>query len=118
MGHEKKEHPGNVRIRSEVIKQYAAAEATECFGIVGMGQMSLRDGFARILKSEKATRGVEVSLKDNKVNIDFHVIVAYGVNIKTVADNLMQNVIYKIETFTGLEVNKINVFVEGVRLVD
>ena len=118
MSHERERRIGSVKIRAEVIKQYAATEAMECFGIVGMGAVSHRDGFAKVLKNEKMARGVDVTLKDNKVIIDFHVIVAYGVNIKTVADNLMQNVVYKVENFTGLQVSKVNVFVEGVRLVD
>ena len=48
----------------------------------------------------------------------FHVIVAYGVNILSVSDNLMNNVKYKVEEFTGMTVDKINIFVEGVRVID
>ncbi|MBR4768036.1 MAG: Asp23/Gls24 family envelope stress response protein [Lachnospiraceae bacterium] len=118
MSRDQEQKIGTVRIRTDVVKQYAATEAMECFGVVGMGAISLRDGFARILKNERITRGVDVTVKDGTVSIDFHIIVAYGVNIKTVADNLMENVIYKIESFTGLTVREVNVFVEGVRLVD
>ena len=52
------------------------------------------------------------------MSIDFHVIVAYGVSICAVADNLIENVKYKVEAFTGMEVDKINIFVEGVRVID
>ena len=45
-------------------------------------------------------------------------IVAYGVSISTVADNLIENVKYKVEEFTGMEVEKINIYVEGVRVID
>ena len=45
-------------------------------------------------------------------------IVAYGVSIITVCDNLINNVKYKVENFTGLEIEKINIFVEGVRVID
>ena len=55
---------------------------------------------------------------NNRISLDFHVIVAYGVSIKAVADNLMSNVKYRVEEFTGLEVDKINIFVEGVRVID
>ena len=41
-----------------------------------------------------------------------------GVNIRTVADNLIESVRYKVEEFTGLEIEKINIYVEGVRLID
>jgi len=50
--------------------------------------------------------------------LNFHVIVAYGVNILSVSDNLMSNVKYKVEEFTGMAVEKINIFVEGVRVID
>ena len=45
-------------------------------------------------------------------------IIAYGVSIATVADNLMNNVKYKVEQFTGMEVGRIDIFVEGVRVID
>ena len=38
--------------------------------------------------------------------------------ISAVADNLIENVKYKVEEFTGMEVDKINIFVEGVRVID
>ena len=45
-------------------------------------------------------------------------IVSYGVSILTVADNLIENVKYKVEELTGMPVEKINIFVEGVRVID
>ena len=45
-------------------------------------------------------------------------IVAYGVSIPAVADNLLNNVKYKVEEFTGMEIDKINIYVEGVRTID
>ena len=50
--------------------------------------------------------------------LNFHVIVSYGVSISTVADNLIENVKYKVEEFTGMPVEKINIYVEGVRVID
>ena len=63
--------------------------------------------------------GINVKItEDNKIRLDFHVIVAYGVNISTIADNLVNNVKYKVEAFTGMEIEKINIYVEGVRAID
>jgi uncharacterized alkaline shock family protein YloU len=56
--------------------------------------------------------------EDNKITIDFHVIVSYGVSISTVTDNLIETVRYKVEEFTGMEIEKINIYVEGVRVID
>ena len=72
----------------------------------------------RLLKRESLTHGINVSVKENAISIDFHVIVSYGVSISTVADNLTDSVKYKVEEFTGMTVEKINIFVEGVRVID
>ena len=50
--------------------------------------------------------------------MNFHVIVSYGVSILAVSDNLISSVKYKVEHFTGLEIEKINIYVEGVRVID
>ena len=109
---------GIITIDQEVIAKYAGTVAVECFGIVGMAGVNVKDGLVRLLKMDSLTRGITVSLENNKLNLDFHVIVAYGVSIMAVADNLVDNVKYKVEEFTGLKINKINIFVEGVRVID
>ena len=111
-------HMGNITIDNEVIAQYAGSVAVECFGIVGMAGVNMKDGLVRLLKMEIITSGISVSLNHNKLTLDFHVIVAYGVSIIAVTDNLISNVKYKVEEFTGIEIEKINIFVEGVRVID
>ena len=90
---------GIITVNPEVIAKYAGSVAVECFGIVGMAAVNMKDGLVRLF-------------------LNFHVIVAYGVNILSVSDNLMSNVKYKVEEFTGMTVEKINIFVEGVRVID
>lgn len=110
---------GEVSINSDVIAKYAGSTAVECFGIVGMAAVSVKDGLVKLLKRDSLTNGINVTVDaENKIAIDFHVIVAYGVSISTVADNLVHSVKYKVEEFTGLKVNHINVYVEGVRIID
>ena len=112
-------HMGNIVVDNEVIAQYAGTVASECFGIVGMAGINVRDGVFRLLKRDSMTRGINVTLtQDHKLVIDFHVIVSYGVNIPAVADNLIDSVRYKVEEFTGLEIEKINIYVEGVKVID
>lgn len=111
-------HLGNIVIDNEVIAQYAGSVAVECFGIVGMAGVNVKDGLVRLLKMDSITRGISVSLNKNKLILDFHVIVAYGVSILAVADNLIDSVKYKVEEFTGIEIEKINIYVDGVRVID
>lgn len=109
---------GKVFIDIDVISTYAGSIAVECFGIVGMATVNMKDGLVKLLKKESLSHGINVQVQDNMIILDFHVIVVYGVNISSVADNLISTVKYKVEEFTGMKIEKINIFVEGVRVID
>ena len=111
-------HLGNISIDSDVIANYAGSVAIECIGVVGMASVNVKDGLVKLLKLNDLSRGVTVHVDNAGLTIDFHLIVAYGVNILAVPDNLISNVKYKVEEFTGFPVEKINIFVEGVRVID
>ncbi len=64
------------------------------------------------------SNGINVTVEDNRLCLDFHVIVAYGVSISAVSDNLIETVKYKVEEFTGIGVEQINIYVESVRVID
>ena len=104
---------GEITINTDVIATYAGSVAVECFGIVGMAAVNMK-----LLKKDSLKHGINVTLNENKISLDFHVIVAYGVSIRAVSDNLIANVKYKVEAFTGIEVENINILVEGVRVID
>ena len=89
---------GEIVINPDVIALYAGSVAVECFGIVGMAAVNMKDGLVKLLKKESLTHGINVSISENKISLDFHVIVSYE--------------------FTGMEIEKINILVEGVRVID
>ena len=109
---------GIITVSPDVIAKYAGSVAIECFGIVGMAAVNVKDGLVKLLKKDYLHHGISVSITDNKITLDFHVIISYGVNIEAVADNLIHTVKYKVESFTGMQIEKINIFVEGVRVID
>jgi len=110
---------GMITVSSDVIAKYAGTVAVECFGIVGMAAVNVKDGIYRLLKKENLTNGIQVTIsEDNRIKIDFHVIVSYGVSISAVTDNLISNVKYRVEEFSGMPVDKINIYIEGVRVID
>ena len=109
---------GEITINTDVIATYAGSVAVECFGIVGMAAVNMKDGLVKLLKKDSLKHGINVTLNENKISLDFHVIVAYGVSIRAVSDNLIANVKYKVEAFTGIEVENINILVEGVLVID
>ena len=109
---------GKIVVDEDVLAKYAGSAAVECFGVVGMASVSMKDGIVQLLKRDNIRHGVNVKIQENKLYIGMHIIGAYGVSIMTVAENLVDNVKYKVEEFTGMEVGKIIVCVEGVRVVN
>ena len=89
----------------------------ECYGVVGMASINVKDGFVQLLLGDSLTKGIKVeTTEDDKVILDFHIVVEYGTKISAIADNLMSTVKYKVEDSLGVQVDHINVFVEGVRV--
>jgi uncharacterized alkaline shock family protein YloU len=108
---------GQIVVDEDVLAKYAGSAAVECFGVVGMASVNMKDGIVKLLKKDNIRHGVNVSVEDNKLHIELHIIVAYEVSILAVAENLIDNVKYKVEEYTGMEVGKIIVCVEGVKVV-
>lgn len=109
---------GKIAVDEDVLAKYAGSAAVECFGVVGMASVNVKDGIVKLLKRENLRRGVNVSVEDGKLKVELHIIVAYEVSILAVAKNLVDNVKYKVEEYTGMEVGKIIVCVEGVRVIN
>ena len=61
-------HMGNIVIDNEVIAQYAGSVAVECFGIVGMAGVSMKDGLVKLLKMDSLTRGISVTLEQEQAD--------------------------------------------------
>lgn len=107
---------GEVTVDNEVLAKVTGVTAVECYGIVGMAMVNVTSGIAKLLKGDSITKGISLTVEDNVISIELHIVIEYGVNIKAVTDNLISTLIYKLETFSGLKVGRINVFVEDVRV--
>ena len=107
---------GTVDIELDVIAKCAGIIATNCYGVVGMAYRSKTDEFANLLKKDSLTKGIKVDLEDDKLNIDIHIIVDYGVNITAICDSIIKNVKYQLEKMTSLIIETCDVYVEGFRV--
>ena len=47
---------GQVSVDTDVIAKYAGMAAVECFGVVGMAMISVKDGLVKLLKRESMTK--------------------------------------------------------------
>jgi len=107
---------GTITVENEVIARIAGAAALDCAGVAGMAALNVREGFVQLLRRESFTKGIQLFFHEETIAIDLHIIVEYGSNINAVADALMIAVKNRVEAQLGQTVEKVNVFVEGVRM--
>ncbi len=107
---------GSITIDDQVFATLAGLAAMECYGVVGMASRNATQGIFEILKREQLTKGIKVTTLDDKLNIDLYIVLQYGVKISVVADNIISRIKYSVETFSGVSVENVNIFVQGVRV--
>lgn len=108
---------GNVVIEEDVIATICGVAAMDCYGLVGMAsRKQVKDSLNELLGRDNPGRGVEVHVTGDDVSVDLYIVVSYGTNIYEVAQNVRDKVRYVLATSTGIEVQRVNIFVQGVRV--
>lgn len=107
---------GEINISTDVIATIAGLAATECYGLVGMASKNAKDGIVELLKKDNLSKGVKILADGEEITVDLYIVVEFGTNISTVADNIINKVKYNLENLTGLKVQKVNINVQSVRL--
>ncbi len=108
---------GAINISPNAISMVAGIAALQCFGVVGMASRNIQDGLSELLTGkDNLTKGIEVIIDDEIIEVDLYIIVEFGVRIREVARNVIENVKYALETQFGLQISKVNVIVQGVRI--
>lgn len=107
---------GSILIDDQALATIAGLAAMECYGVVGMASRNATQGFFELLKREQLTKGIKVSATEDKISIDLYIVLQYGVKISVVAENIISRIKYSVETFSGVSVDNVNIFVQGVRV--
>ncbi|MBR1409265.1 MAG: Asp23/Gls24 family envelope stress response protein [Clostridia bacterium] len=107
---------GLITISEDVLLKVAGYAALECYGIVAMSSKRAKDGFVEWLGRENLTKGVELDITEQGIDIDLYIIVEYGISIVEVCNIIKSQVCYKIENMTGAKVRRVNISVEGIRV--
>jgi len=105
---------GNIKISGEVVATIAGIAAGEINGVAGMCG-TIAGGIAEFLGNKKnPSKGVKVEITDESTIIDLYIVVEYGIRIPDLAWELQENVKASVESMTGLNVEKVNIHVDGV----
>ncbi len=107
---------GRIGISASVFALLAGMAASSCYGVVGMANRSVADGFVSLLRRDALDKGILVKLSDQTVHIEMHIMVEYGVNIPVICNSITNNVRYAIESATEFEVASVRVCVDAIRV--
>lgn len=119
MSIEKSTEFGNINISMDAVAVLAGGIVTECYGVVGMASQKLfKDGLAELLKKENYGKGVVVHQREGKLELDLFIIVSHGVKISQVVHEVQKKVKYILEKTLELEFTHINVYVQGVKVME
>lgn len=117
-----KNHLGEINISKQFFSSLIGQTVTDCFGVVDMNvgntKQTIMEAFPLpfLKKTQNIDKGVTVRYKNDKLYIDLHISVMYGVNVGTVVKSIIHKVRYSIEEETDLTVEKVNVFVDGIKV--
>jgi len=108
---------GYISISGEVFTYLTGDAATNCFGVKGMTVRSVTDGLVHLLRRESMGKGVHVTYNnDDTISIELHIAVDQGVNIPVVCESIKDEVRYKVTTGTGVDVKRIDIYVDSMIL--
>lgn len=107
---------GKISISDTAIAKVACNAALECYGIVDTASRRISDSVSELFKRPVDGKGVKVTTSGDRIFIDVNVIIKYGVSINAVAESLKEGIKYKVEKFTGMIVDTVNVNIIGVKL--
>ena len=107
---------GVVEISQEYFAYLIGNAASSCYGVAGMVKSGTKQGIRSVFtKRSYADDGIRERSEGDKLIVDLHISVIYGMNISAIAKSIVNKVRYTVEEATGLDVKKVNVFVDGMK---
>lgn len=110
------ERLGNITVSPAYFANLVGHAASECFGVAEMVNITPSQGIRSFFgKKEIEDKGVKVREISGELYIDLHIIVSYGVNVSAIAKSIAEKVRFVVEDAIGLKVEKVRVFVDGMK---
>ena len=104
----------NIQISNDVIAVIAGVAVSEVSGVASMAG-GFAGGISEVLSGKKnMAKGIKVDKTESKIKIDVNIVVEYGTRIPDVAFEIQNRVKKAVENMTGMNVEEVNVHVQGV----
>lgn len=111
----KKTKYGNIAVTEEAVASLAGEAASECYGVVGLVEPSGSRSYIRdLLNKEDFIKGVHTKKTKNGYEVDLFLVVAYGVKITEVIQEVQKRVSYVLKNTFGVDHAEVNVLLEHI----
>lgn len=108
-------HLGTIGVSGKYLRTLISATVQSCFGVAGMNPYgALQEIDSMIKKQSCANKGVIIRQNNNRLIIDLHITVTYGVNVKAITDSISHKVGYVLTEQAGVDVESVNVYVDEI----
>lgn len=109
-------HLGSIEVSQEYFSYLIGHAVSSCYGVAGMVKSGTRQGLRSLFsKRTFADEGIRVRSEGEKLVVDLHICVIYGMNIAEISKSIVNKVRYTVEEATGLAVKKVNVYIDGMK---
>jgi uncharacterized alkaline shock family protein YloU len=106
---------GTVTVSNEYFANLIGNAASTCFGVAGMAPHGKQKFRSLLSKKDYTDKGVRITGDFDKINVDLHIIVAYGMNINAIAQSITHKVKYVVKEATGISVDKVTIRIDGIK---
>lgn len=111
-------HLGAIDISHDYFINLVGSTVESCFGVAAMSYADSKQSFFdKISRRDSLDKGIRIRVKNQRMYIDLHIIVAYGTNISAIVQSIMHKVEFTVEEKTGIKVSRVNVFIDGMTAV-
>ncbi|MGI6152956.1 MAG: Asp23/Gls24 family envelope stress response protein [Christensenellaceae bacterium] len=108
---------GKIIYNESYLATIAGINAIESYGLVGMSDKHIGDTIANFFKSDKFKKGVKIQTDETEnIVVELYITVKYGVTLSVVAENIIDKVKYAVENETGLNVQSVDIVVQGIEV--
>ncbi len=108
-------HLGTIEISKNYLTTLIRYTVSNCYGVAGMEAYGAKQGITKLFSDDSSSKqGIIIRQHNGKLIIDLHIAVSYGVNISAIVDSIINKVTFAVEQ-TGVEVYKINVYVDSMK---
>lgn len=106
---------GIIEISEEYISKLISNTASCCYGVLEIPNIKPSQELKCNIFKDDYNKSVKVTANDDKLIIDLHIIVIYGINIAATVKSVINKIRFILKECTGMDVGMVKVYVDGMR---